>query len=176
MVDYYGLGVLTPGMGVFHLVFSYSGKITLSVLADRDIMPDPELYHDCLIAAYEELYAAATKLGAGRPKSAAVAAKAKIRSPKRKRASNSGRKKPVAKLKPKTRSTKNSDETSKAKARTRKKVKGGVQPAPKATTRAAAKKPRPGKPTSAVATTRPKAKRRETGSPRPKLTPGASES
>ena len=41
MVDYYGLGVLTPGMGIFHLVFSYSGKLTLSVLADRDIMPDP---------------------------------------------------------------------------------------------------------------------------------------
>jgi len=87
MVDYYGLGVLTPGMGIFHLVFSYSGKITLSVLADRNIMPDPEFYHDCLVAAYEELYAAAIKLGSGhRPNSAAVAAKAKIRSPKRTRA------------------------------------------------------------------------------------------
>ena len=67
MVDYYGLGVLTPGMGIFHLVFSYAGKITLSVLADRDIMPDPERYHDCLVASYEELYAAAIKLGPGRP-------------------------------------------------------------------------------------------------------------
>lgn len=83
MVDYYGLGVLTPGMGIFHLVFSYSGKLTLSVLADRDIMPDPEFYHDCLVAAYEELYAAAAKLEPGRRKTAAVAAKAKIRSPKR---------------------------------------------------------------------------------------------
>lgn len=55
MVDYYGLGVLTPAMGIFHLVFSYSGKLTLSVLADRDIMPDPEFYHDCLVASYEEL-------------------------------------------------------------------------------------------------------------------------
>ncbi len=85
MVDYYGLGVLTPGMGIFHLVFSYAGKITLSVLADRDIMPDPERYHDCLVASYEELYAAAIKLGPGRPRNADVAAKAKIRSPKRKR-------------------------------------------------------------------------------------------
>jgi hypothetical protein len=59
MVDYYGLGVLTPGMGIFHLVFSYSGKVTLSVLADRDIMPDPELYHDFLVASYEEIYRAA---------------------------------------------------------------------------------------------------------------------
>ena len=53
MVDYFGLGVLTPGMGIFHLVFSYSGKLTLSVLADRDIMSDPEFYHDCLVASYE---------------------------------------------------------------------------------------------------------------------------
>jgi WS/DGAT/MGAT family acyltransferase len=83
MVDYYGLGVLTPGMGIFHLVFSYSGKLTLSVLADRDIMPDPEFYHDCLVTAYEELYAAATKLEPARRKTAAIAAKAKIQSPKR---------------------------------------------------------------------------------------------
>ena len=59
MVDYYGLGVLTPAMGIFHLVFSYAGKITLSVLADRDIMPDPETYHDFLVSSFEELYRAA---------------------------------------------------------------------------------------------------------------------
>ena len=86
MVDYYGLGVLTPGMGIFHLIFSYAGKVTLSVLADRDIMPDPEFYHDCLVASYEELYAAATDLQASGVKNKAVAAKAKIESPKRKRA------------------------------------------------------------------------------------------
>jgi diacylglycerol O-acyltransferase len=55
MVDYYGLGVLTPRMGIFHLVFSYAGKVTLSVLADREIMPDPETYHDCLVASYREI-------------------------------------------------------------------------------------------------------------------------
>jgi hypothetical protein len=59
MVDYYGLGVLTPGMGVFHLVFSYAGKVTLSVLADRDIMPDPEHYHDFLVDSYREMFSAA---------------------------------------------------------------------------------------------------------------------
>ncbi|MFT6288356.1 MAG: WS/DGAT/MGAT family acyltransferase [Alcanivorax sp.] len=58
MVDYYGLGVLTPGMGIFHLVFSYSGKVTLSVLADRDILPDPEFYKDCLVSSYQEMYQA----------------------------------------------------------------------------------------------------------------------
>lgn len=58
MVDYYGLGVLTPGMGIFHLVFSYYGKVSLSVLADRDIMPDPENYHDFLVESYKEIYLA----------------------------------------------------------------------------------------------------------------------
>ena len=67
MVDYYGLGLLTPGVGLFHLVFSYSGKVTLSVLGDRNIMPDPEFYHDCLVDAYEELFEAATA-GAGAKK------------------------------------------------------------------------------------------------------------
>lgn len=86
MVDYYGLGVLTPGIGIFHLVFSYCGTVTLSVLADREIMPNPELYHDCLVASYEELYAAtsALKLPANSAKAkAAVLAKAKVESPKR---------------------------------------------------------------------------------------------
>ncbi len=55
MVDYYGLGVLTPGVGLFQLVFSYDDKVTLSVLADRSIMPDPEFYRACLETAYAEL-------------------------------------------------------------------------------------------------------------------------
>lgn len=86
MVDYYGLGVLTPGIGIFHLVFSYSGTVTLSVLADRDIMSNPELYHDCLVTSYEELYAAtaALKISANSAaEKAAVMAKAKIDSPRR---------------------------------------------------------------------------------------------
>ena len=116
MVDYYGLGVLTPGMGIFHLVFSYAGKVTLSVLADRDIMPDPELYHDCLIASYEELYAAAIAALPVRAKSkAGVAAKAKIKSPKRKHAQGKTEK-PVAKTKAKRK-------TPAAKAKTAKKTK-----------------------------------------------------
>jgi WS/DGAT/MGAT family acyltransferase len=114
MVDYYGLGVLTPGMGIFHLVFSYSGKITLSVLADRDIMPEPEFYHDCLVAAYEEMYAAAVKLGPRGATKADVAAKAKIKSPKRKRA--------VATSQPKLRSTGTGNKKRKAKAETGKKT------------------------------------------------------
>jgi hypothetical protein len=59
-------------MGIFHLVFSYSGKLTLSVLADRAIMPDPEFYHDCLMASYEELHAAAVPQSSSRKRKAVV--------------------------------------------------------------------------------------------------------
>jgi WS/DGAT/MGAT family acyltransferase len=83
MVDYYGLGVLTPAMGIFHLVFSYAGKVTLSVLADREIMPDPEFYHDCLVASYEDLYAAASRLQPAGRRKTGRAGHAKIKSPKR---------------------------------------------------------------------------------------------
>ncbi len=72
------------------------------MLADRDIMPDPEFYHDCLVAAYEELYAAAIKLGPGKPKSAAIAAKARIHSPKRARAVTRGKGQATPKLLAKT--------------------------------------------------------------------------
>ena len=55
LVRYYGLGVLTPGVGLFHALFSSSGVITLSVLADRDHLPDPDFYRQCLEASFEEL-------------------------------------------------------------------------------------------------------------------------
>ncbi len=88
MVDYYGLGVLTPAMGIFHLVFSYAGKVTLSVLADRNIMPDPEFYHDCLVASYGELYAAASRLQPGKGRGKTTGARAKLDAAKRRRAGN----------------------------------------------------------------------------------------
>lgn len=167
MVDYYGLGVLTPGMGIFHLIFSYAGKITLSVLADRDIMPDPELYHDCLVASYEELYAEAIKLGPGRPRNAAVAAKAKIRSPKRKRAGNKTKHTTAPKLSSKNGATAKSAGNSKSQTRTRNKAKAADQSVPKKRKRAAAKSQKQTKPT--IAATRPKAQRRADGTSKPKL-------
>ncbi|MCB1705377.1 MAG: wax ester/triacylglycerol synthase family O-acyltransferase [Halioglobus sp.] len=165
MVDYYGLGVLTPGMGIFHLVFSYSGKITLSVLADRDIMPDPEFYHDCLVAAYEELYAAAHKLGPRRPKDAAVAAKAKIQSPKRTPAAvrrNTGT--PAPKLRSKASAT--TGAATAAKSGVKKRAKAASKKAGTTTRKKTGNKARGGKSTAAA---RPKLGRRGTGAAKPKL-------
>lgn len=182
MVDYYGLGVLTPGMGIFHLVFSYAGKLTLSVLADRDIMPDPEFYHDCLVGSYEEMYAAAAKL-APRPAAskAEVAAKAKIKSPKRNNVATSSKPKlrsdsakKGAKAGAKATSGKKATGANKAagasqKAKSRKKAtaaskrKSAPKAAPKAKARAKAA------PAKAKAAARPKAKRRTDSKPQPKL-------
>ncbi|MGJ8687109.1 MAG: WS/DGAT/MGAT family O-acyltransferase [Spongiibacteraceae bacterium] len=55
MVRYYGLGLLTPGVGLFHLAFSSDGVVTLSVLGDRDTMSDPAFYGECLYASFNEL-------------------------------------------------------------------------------------------------------------------------
>lgn len=64
LVRYHGIGLLTPGVGLFHLIFSYCGTVSITVLADRDILPDPSLYEQCLEEAYQELKAAAEKLAA----------------------------------------------------------------------------------------------------------------
>ena len=93
MVDYYGLGVLTPALGLFNLVFSYAGKITLSVLADRDIMPDPQFYHDCLVESYEELYRAALGSDADARTSAEVSPKRRDPQPRDKREPTANRRK-----------------------------------------------------------------------------------
>ncbi len=178
MVDYYALGVLTPGMGIFHLVFSYFGKITLSVLADRDIMPDPEFYHDCLVASYEELYAAAVNSGGTQTMSAEVTAKAKIESPKRARSINRGQEHAVPKLHANTPASQRPPVKSRPVAKT---ASGSKKRPPASTAKAKAKsttkrssdgkakkrsirKPGPG---SAVP--RPKLGRRAPGAARPKL-------
>lgn len=58
LIQYNGLGVLTPGVGLFHLVFSYCGEITITMLADRIMLPDPCFYRECLEKSFAELKAA----------------------------------------------------------------------------------------------------------------------
>jgi WS/DGAT/MGAT family acyltransferase len=76
MVATFGLGPVTHGLGLFQPVVSYNNVITISAIADRDMMPDPSYYCQCLDAAYQELKAATI----GRPssgKSAGAKRKAK---------------------------------------------------------------------------------------------------
>jgi hypothetical protein len=61
LVQYHCMGLLTPGGGLFHAVFSMTGKVSISALACRNAMPDPEFYKQCLVESFEELKAAVKK-------------------------------------------------------------------------------------------------------------------
>jgi diacylglycerol O-acyltransferase len=61
LVQYHGLGLLTPGVGLFHLVMSYCGTVTVTIVGDRDIMPDPAFYRECIDKSFNELKAATLK-------------------------------------------------------------------------------------------------------------------
>ena len=62
LVNYYCTGLLTPGVGMFQAIFSMNENISFSVLADRDIMPDPEFYKQCLQDELQELKSSADAL------------------------------------------------------------------------------------------------------------------
>ncbi|MBT8085634.1 MAG: wax ester/triacylglycerol synthase family O-acyltransferase [Woeseia sp.] len=57
LVASWGLGPIYHGLGLFQPVVSYNGTITISAIADRDMMPDPAFYSECLQIAFDELYA-----------------------------------------------------------------------------------------------------------------------
>ncbi|MCI0516356.1 MAG: wax ester/triacylglycerol synthase family O-acyltransferase [Woeseiaceae bacterium] len=84
MVATFGLGPVVHGLGLFQPVVSYNNVITISAVADRDMMPDPSFYCRCLEAAYQELKAATIE----RP----VSHKAADQKPKRKPGARKGAK------------------------------------------------------------------------------------
>jgi diacylglycerol O-acyltransferase len=59
MVMLSGLAVITDNMGISHAVTSYDGTLVIAPLADREMMPDPAYYRECLEAAFDELKGAA---------------------------------------------------------------------------------------------------------------------
>jgi hypothetical protein len=42
---------------------SYCGTVTISIVADRNIMPDPSFYRECLEKSFNELKTATLKKG-----------------------------------------------------------------------------------------------------------------
>ncbi len=56
-VGTYGAGPIAHGMGLIHLISSYVGQVAFSFTADRDMLPDPEFYAQCLRGSLEELVA-----------------------------------------------------------------------------------------------------------------------
>jgi WS/DGAT/MGAT family acyltransferase len=54
-----GLAPLIGGLNLFHVVTSYNGTFSIGVTADRDKLPDPATYADCMETAFQDLLAAA---------------------------------------------------------------------------------------------------------------------
>ena len=67
LVASWGLGPIVHGLGLFQPVLSYGDTITISAIADRDMMPDPAFYAECLQASFDELYAATAGAESAKP-------------------------------------------------------------------------------------------------------------
>mgnify|MGYP001800538919 CR=1 FL=1 len=59
LVSMQGLLCLLDGMALGHVVQSYLNEATITFTADRDVMPDPEFYAQCLQESFEEMAKAA---------------------------------------------------------------------------------------------------------------------
>ncbi len=70
-----GLVCLTDGMGLGHVVQSYTDEATIAFTACRELLPDPEFYAQCIEDSFTELRDAA--LGAGKEPPAKPAAEKK---------------------------------------------------------------------------------------------------
>ena len=50
-----GLGPLIGGLNLFHVVASYNGTFSVGVTADRDALPDPATYAECMETSFRAL-------------------------------------------------------------------------------------------------------------------------
>ncbi|MGB5485704.1 WS/DGAT/MGAT family O-acyltransferase [Parasphingorhabdus sp.] len=67
MVKSFGMGILAEGQGIFHVVTSYNGDVILTFLGDRDIVPDPEFYAQCIQKSFDDLMKAVPTKKAKKP-------------------------------------------------------------------------------------------------------------
>jgi hypothetical protein len=60
IVDQISLGVLAPGVGLFHSVNSQvdnkTGTLSFSYVSCREMLPDPAFYSQCLRDSFDDLY------------------------------------------------------------------------------------------------------------------------
>jgi len=59
LVMFTGMAVIGDNLGMSHAVTSYDGTLVIAPLSDRQILPDPAFYRECLEASFEELRRAA---------------------------------------------------------------------------------------------------------------------
>ncbi len=67
-----GLGPIVNGMGLIIVVVSYNGELTMTLTSDREIVPDPAFFTECIDESWASLKDAAAKAkGAGGKKKSA---------------------------------------------------------------------------------------------------------
>ncbi len=84
-----GAGCPMHGVGLFHTVNSYYGSVFLTFLSCRQMLPDPDFYHQCINKSFQELLAAARELAERPPQ--VVEAKAPPRKPAARTAAAKGK-------------------------------------------------------------------------------------
>ena len=82
-----GLGCLLDGMGLFHTINSYNGYMFISYLSCREMMPDPDFYHQCMNRSLQDHMEAAKAASQARPEPK-TQTKAKTRTRKGARVTN----------------------------------------------------------------------------------------
>ena len=70
------LGPLMDGTGLFHGVISGGGRISITFVACREMIPDPEFYRECLQQAWDQLQAATLAQGRTKPRASKTATRA----------------------------------------------------------------------------------------------------
>jgi diacylglycerol O-acyltransferase len=60
LVASYGFGMVHDNMGLMNVVTSYRGEVSVTATADREMMPDPAFYAQCLQDSFDQLKAAAS--------------------------------------------------------------------------------------------------------------------
>lgn len=94
MTYFSALMPIADGMGLVFAVTSYDGRVIVSPTSCRDLMPDPDVFAQCVRDGFQELLAARPPRSGRRPAPPAEATTA-VKAPRR-RASGSGRRSPTS--------------------------------------------------------------------------------
>jgi len=61
-VSWIGAGCPVDGVGLFNTINSYDGRMSLAFICDREMMPDPQFYQQCIADAFAELEQSAVRV------------------------------------------------------------------------------------------------------------------
>jgi len=83
MVGNYGMLCLVDGMRLGHIVQSYCGTVTLSFTADRNAIPDPDFYAECMQKSFEDHLKLAVAVQESQEAKTPKTVKTRVKAPKK---------------------------------------------------------------------------------------------